>query len=54
MPKTKSIDLDDESTKSLLMEGKGAERHKSKSDKKQKHLAKEMLKQEDGHQKPKR
>jgi hypothetical protein len=54
VPKSKLIDSDDESTRSLFKEGKGVEQHKSKPDKKLKHLAKEMLKQEDGHLKPKR
>jgi hypothetical protein len=54
MPRSKRFDADDESTKSLMTEGEGAEKHKSKPDKKLKHLAKEMLKQQEGHQEPKR
>jgi hypothetical protein len=54
MPRSKSSDPDDKSTKTLMTEGKGAEKHKSAPDKKLKHLAKEMLEQQEGHQKPKR
>jgi hypothetical protein len=53
MPRSKPFDTDDETTKSLMAEGKGAEKHKPKPDKKLKHLAKEMLKQQEGHRKPK-
>jgi hypothetical protein len=54
MPRSKGFDQDDESTKTLISEGKGAKKHTSKPDKKLKHLAKEMLKQQEGDQKPKR
>ncbi len=54
MPESKGSDTEDESTKTLIAEGKGAEKHTSKPDKKLKHLAKEMLKQQDGDQKSKR
>jgi hypothetical protein len=54
MPKSKPSDADDGPTKTLMTEGKGAEKQKPNSDKKLKHLAKEMLKQEEGRQKPKR
>jgi hypothetical protein len=54
MPRSKGFDTDDESTKTLISEGKGAEKRASKPDKKLKHLAQEMLKQQDGDQKQKR
>jgi hypothetical protein len=54
MSASKSSDTDNEMTKTLMTEGKGAGKRRSKPDKKLKHLAKEMLKQQEGHQKPKR
>jgi hypothetical protein len=52
MPSSK-FDRVDEPTKSLMTEGAGAKKRQSKPDKKLKHLAKEMLRQQEGDQ-PKR